>query len=96
MVFFSEVSADMTIGSNRLSELIDNMLKKLGNLSRVLILPSDFTRYHSYAGEITSMLYGKLKNSSYIEIMPDGEEIFYVSNPAQDLWAGINRFKQND
>lgn len=96
MVFFSEVSADMTIGSNRLSELIDNMLKKRGNLSRVLILPPDFTRYHSYAGEITSMLYGELKNSSYIEIMPDGEEIFYISNPAQGLWAEINRFKQND
>jgi nickel-dependent lactate racemase len=29
-------------------------------------------------------------------IMPDGEEIFYVSNPAQGLWAEINRFKQND
>ena len=42
------------------------------------------------------MLYGELKNSSYIEIMPDGEEIFYVSNPTQDLWAEINRFKQND
>lgn len=60
----------MTIGGNRVSELIDRMLENLGNLGRVLILPPDITRYHSYAGEITSMLYGKLKNSSTIEIMP--------------------------
>ena len=60
----------MTIDRDRISELIDTMLEKLGNLGRVLILPPDFTRYHSYAGEITGMLYDKLKNSSYIEIMP--------------------------
>ena len=70
MVFFSEGAVDLTIDSNRISELIDCMLEKLGNTRRVLILPPDFTRYHSYGGEITFMLYNKLKNSSYIEIMP--------------------------
>jgi nickel-dependent lactate racemase len=70
MVFFSEGAANLTIDSNHISDLIDDMLEKLGKLGRVLILPPDFTRYHSYAGQITSMLYGKLKSSSYIEIMP--------------------------
>ena len=28
-------------------------------------------------------------------IMPDGEEVFFVSEPAQGLWTEINRFKQD-
>ena len=70
MVFFSEGATDLTIDNIRISELINEMLEKLGNLNRILILAPDFTRYNSYAGEITSMLYNKLKDKSYIEIMP--------------------------
>lgn len=33
----------------------------------------------------------KLKNG--LNIMPDGEEIFYISNPALGLWAHPDRFK---
>ena len=40
------------------------------------------------------MILSKLKEGE--NIMPDGEEVFYVSNPAQGLWAEISRFKQND
>jgi len=35
----------------------------------------------------------KLKEG--INIMPDGEEIFYISNPALGLWAYRNRFYEN-
>jgi hypothetical protein len=67
MLFFSEGAADLTIDRDRISELIDKMLERLGNLKRVLILPPDFTRYHSFAGEITSMLYSKLKTAPKIK-----------------------------
>ena len=70
MVFFSEGKADGIIGSKLVSELIDSMLAKLGKLDRILLLPPDYTRYHSFAGEITCMLYEKLSGRSYIEIMP--------------------------
>ncbi|MBN2261661.1 MAG: D-mannonate epimerase, partial [Prolixibacteraceae bacterium] len=33
----------------------------------------------------------KLKNG--FNTMPDGEEIFYISNPALGLWAHPDRFK---
>ncbi len=36
----------------------------------------------------------KLKDG--INIMPDGEEIFYISNPALGLWAGKERFYNNE
>jgi nickel-dependent lactate racemase len=83
VIYFSEGNRYTTLGFSRISELVDSMLMKLGKLDRVLLLPPDYTRYHSYAGEITCMIYAKLKNQSYIEIMPavgthagmSGEEI---------------------
>jgi nickel-dependent lactate racemase len=70
MVFFAEGNAGATVAPARISELIDSMLQKLGNLDKVLVLPPDYTRYHSFAGEITCMLYEKLKGRSHIRIMP--------------------------
>jgi nickel-dependent lactate racemase len=99
MLFFSEGAADLTIGRDRISELIDKMLEKLGNLKRVLILPPDFTRYHSYAGEITCMLYNKLKNSCYIEIMAAlGTHLPLSSEELDMMYKGIPHeiFKRHD
>jgi len=70
MMYFAEGKADATISLTRISELTDTLLGKLGKLDRVLLLPPDFTRYHSYAGEIVSLIYEKLKNRSHIGIMP--------------------------
>ena len=99
MIFFSEGAAHLTIDRDRISELIDTMLKKLGNLGRVLILPPDFTRYHSYAGEITGMLYDKLKDSSYIEIMPTlGTHLPLSEDELNTMYQGIPHeiFKRHD
>ena len=99
MIFFSEGAADLTIDGNHVSEMIDTMLKKLGNLNRVLILPPDFTRYHSYAGEITCMLYQKLKGSSYIEIMPTlGTHLPMSAAELNMMYQGIPHavFKRHD
>ena len=89
----------MTIDNNRISGLIDNMLEKLGNLNRILILPPDLTRYHSYAGEITCMLYNKLKNSSYIEIMPTiGTHLPLTEEETEMMYKGIPHkiFRRHD
>lgn len=83
MMYFAEGKADTTISLSHMSDLIDSMLSKLGKLDRILLLPPDFTRYHSYAGEIVCLLYEKLKNRGHVEIMPavgthtamSGEEI---------------------
>ncbi|MFX0085161.1 MAG: lactate racemase domain-containing protein [Candidatus Hodarchaeota archaeon] len=40
------------------------------SLRRVLLIPPDFTRYHSNAGEITQILYQQLKNESEVKILP--------------------------
>ncbi len=40
------------------------------NLKKVLILPPDYTRMYSGAGEITAMYYSLLKDSCTVDIMP--------------------------
>ena len=70
MIYFAEGTANKVIDSTRISELIDSMLSKLGKLDRVIILSPDYTRYDSYAGEITCMLFDKLRDRSYIRILP--------------------------
>lgn len=39
-------------------------------LSRVLLLPPDLTRLHSYAGKITALYYNMLKDKCQVDIMP--------------------------
>ena len=70
MVYFSEGSKESVVDKNQISVLLDKLLLQIGKTSRVLILPPDLTRFDSYAGEITRMLYYKLKDLSHVEIMP--------------------------
>jgi len=60
-----------------------------GNLSRAEIEAVNF-RY----GEMAEMLerYNPAKMQDGFNVTPDGEEIFYISNPALGLWAAQERF----
>lgn len=61
-----------------------------GNLSKEEIEGVNF----SYADLKTMMgRYDPSKLSDGFNVMPDGEEIFYISNPALGLWAYKERFK---
>src|SRR6188768_2221596 len=70
-VRFAEGSRDSVIDRKRSGELIDALLAEIGKLDRVLLLPPDFTRFHSGAGELTSLLYARLKDrAQVIEVLP--------------------------
>lgn len=70
MTYFAEESLDAAIDQQRSGELIDGMLSAMGKLDRVLILPPDFTRRRSGAGELTVQLYERLRQRACVEIMP--------------------------
>jgi nickel-dependent lactate racemase len=70
MKYFSEGSAAAIITPEWLHDLIDSMVGQMGKLDRVLIVPPDFTRYPSGAGEITCRLYQNLAPKSSVTIMP--------------------------
>ncbi len=54
------------------SQLLDVLKKSIENrtLRRILLLPPDMTRLHSYAGKITAMYYQLLKDTCRVDIMP--------------------------
>lgn len=90
MIFFEEGNADITLSPSLISELLDSMIGKLGKLDRILLLPPDYTRFHSFAGEITCMLYEKLKNRSYIKIMPTvGTHASMTETEITSMYPGI-------
>jgi nickel-dependent lactate racemase len=62
-----------------------------GNLSKEQIESVNF-KFASLNETIQKYNPEKLKEG--INIMPDGEEIFYISNPAIGLWATKDRFKE--
>ena len=46
------------------------ILSKKESLRKVLLLPPDFTRFHSGAGKIVEHLYHALKDTCTVDIMP--------------------------
>ncbi|NQU44784.1 DUF2088 domain-containing protein [bacterium] len=70
MEYFGEGSRETIIDRERAKALLSGMVEQLAPLKRVLLLPPDFTRFHSWAGELTTILYELLKDSAHVEILP--------------------------
>jgi len=70
MEYFFEGSATAALTRERVRELLESMLERLGRLKRVLLVPPDFTRYPSGAGEMTAMLFQALAPKSSVMILP--------------------------
>ena len=50
--------------------LEDSLSDVKASLKKVLLLPPDYTRFHSNAGHITQHLYDMLKDTCEVDIMP--------------------------
>lgn len=52
--------------------LVESLKKSIEGrkLTKILLLPPDLTRLHSYAGKITALYYNMLKNKCQVDIMP--------------------------
>lgn len=73
MLILSEGAPDAELSDDRCRQLADGLLESLerrGPLRRVLLLPPDFTRAHSYAGPLTCHLYGRLRDRAEVAILP--------------------------
>jgi nickel-dependent lactate racemase len=69
-VHFAEGAPDRVIDRRRAEVLLDGLVKSFGRLGRVLLIPPDFTRFHSGAGELTSLLYARLAENTHVEVLP--------------------------
>ena len=61
MIYYKSGSENTILSSRDLESGLYSALDKLGIKTKVLVVPPDFTRYHSRAGEITSLIYNYYK-----------------------------------
>ncbi|QDU60091.1 hypothetical protein Pan216_09280 [Planctomycetes bacterium Pan216] len=97
--YIAEGSETTIIDEAKARRLIDEMLAQLGPLNRVLILPPDITRYHSWAGKLTQLLYQSLDSGAHVEIMPTIGTHFPMSDSEiEKMYSGIprDRFRDHD
>jgi nickel-dependent lactate racemase len=57
MLYFSKGSDSTVIDHNELRSVIHSSLEKIGPKKKVLVIPPDYTRFYSRAGEITRFIY---------------------------------------
>ena len=57
MLYFSEGGKDLNINDFQLGDYLKEIIDRIGPKKRVLVIPPDFTRFHSAAGKITQILY---------------------------------------
>ena len=69
MLYFAEGSKDRTISPEEVRRALNSVFDSLGKKKRVLAIPPDFTRFNSYAGPITEMVYDRF-GDALTDIMP--------------------------
>jgi len=63
MIYYQSGSENTVLGPNDLEYGVYSALVKLGPRKKVLVIPPDFTRFHSRSGEITTLLYNYYKHN---------------------------------
>ena len=57
MLYFERGTATDTLTEDDLRTGLFSALDQIGARQRVLVVPPDFTRYHSHAGVLTKLIY---------------------------------------
>lgn len=68
-LYYAEGSATAEISDEQMREALHGVLAHIGQRTKVLALPPDFTRYNSRAGQLTCMAY-EFYGSAMTDIMP--------------------------
>jgi nickel-dependent lactate racemase len=69
MIYYASGSPTTVISSSDLEYGLYSALVKLGTRKKVLVVPPDFTRFHSRSGEITTLIY-KYYKENLKDILP--------------------------
>ncbi|PCJ62597.1 MAG: D-mannonate epimerase [Planctomycetota bacterium] len=90
-LLINEGSTETSISSEELDSHMQSFIKNYQNkLNKILIIPPDFTRFHSKAGDITVALYKQLKDISTIDILPAlGTHVKMSAQELDKMFPGI-------
>jgi nickel-dependent lactate racemase len=87
MLYFSKGSPKTIISTEELKIAIENAVSKIGDKKKVLIIPPDFTRFHSKAGLITQYLY-RFYGNKVKDILPALGTHFKINESEKKLMFG--------
>ncbi|MCX6329942.1 MAG: lactate racemase domain-containing protein [Bacteroidia bacterium] len=89
MIYYKTGSENTVLNSNDLEYGIYSALVKLGPRKKVLVVPPDFTRFHSRAGDITTLLYNYYKENLK-DILPAlGTHSPMTDREIEEMYKGV-------
>lgn len=98
MIYFSRGSENTALSPSEIEQGLAVALGKLGKAEKVLAIPPDFTRFHSRAGDITSILH-KYYGNKLKDILPAlGTHAKMSGEQIDTMYRGIprNLFRVHD
>ena len=89
MLYYQSGSENTVIGPGDLQKGLYSALDRLGPKKKVLVIPPDFTRFHSRAGDITSLLY-KYYRENLKDILPAlGTHAPMTDDQLNEMFPGV-------
>ena len=89
MIYFANGSVDTFLSEHDLQEAIFSSLAQLGIKKKVLVIPPDFTRFHSQAGILTKFTYQYYKED-LTDILPAlGTHSPMTKDEISKMYAGV-------
>jgi len=89
MIYYQSGSENTVMSPNDLEFGVFSALVKLGPKKKVLVVPPDFTRFHSRAGDITSLVYNYYKENLK-DILPAlGTHSPMTGKDISEMYSGV-------
>jgi nickel-dependent lactate racemase len=89
MMYYQSGSENTVIGPNDLEYGLYSALVKIGPRKKVLVIPPDFTRFHSRSGDITTLLY-KYYKDNLKDILPAlGTHAPMTDSQLDEMFKGV-------
>ena len=89
MIYFQSGSENTVIGQNDLEYGLYSALVRLGKREKVLVVPPDFTRFHSKAGDLTTLIYNYYRDNLK-DILPAlGTHAPMSENQLDEMFKGV-------
>jgi len=89
MIYYQAGSENTVIGADDLEYGVNSALVKLGARNKVLVIPPDFTRFHSRAGDISSLIY-KYYKDKLKDILPAlGTHVPMTDHEIGEMYKGV-------
>ena len=89
MLYFQQGSVDTELSSDDLQEGLFEALERLGTRRKVLALPPDFTRFHSFAGVLTSLAH-QFYGTQLTDVLPAlGTHTPMTDRQIDEMFVGV-------